>query len=101
MDKNNEKINSKEFRSILGDIKSTALEFIESLDRSIIEQREIMSVEKDYEKKTSNEAQSALKNSFANDGKEVEKRIKYLKIKCSIETVIYFLKMEILTVIGL
>lgn len=74
--KNNEKINSKEFRSILGDIKSTALEFIESLDRSIIEQREIMSVEKDYEKKTSNEAQSALKNSFANDGKEVEKKNK-------------------------
>lgn len=71
--KNNEKISSKDFRSILSDVKSTAVEFIESLDRSIIEQREL-ELNEDFQSIVSgidSKAQSALKNSFTNLGKEV------------------------------
>lgn len=76
--KNNEKVSSKDFRSILSDVKSTAVEFIESLDSSIIEQREseLNKSSQNVVSSLDSEAQSALKNSFTTGGKEVEKENK-------------------------
>lgn len=70
--KNNEKISPKEFRGILDDVKSTAVEFIDSIDKSILEQREMKSTE--YQ--AIDKADNAQKNSFTFKGEEVVKENK-------------------------
>lgn len=67
---NNEKIEPKLFRQVMSDVKSTAVEFIEVIDKSIIDERQVL----EKNKEQAQEGLNALKNSFALEESKEQKR---------------------------